>query len=128
TTTHRPETRIKPGGSLANAREVSREKQRTERRERAKTGLRNHPPLSRPCPETAPILAFQAKKIPTDKGWDLVTWWTTHQLHIACNRPAQLRQSTSRSDSTGRVDAASSFSSWPKTFAAAGCRSCASPL
>src|SRR5690606_12538854 len=76
-TTLRPETLIKPGGSLANAREPSREKRRTERWERAQMSIGGHTHRSRD--ETAnppPILAFQAKKIPTDKGWDLVTWWS----------------------------------------------------
>jgi hypothetical protein len=31
--------------------------------------------LKRPRPETAPTLAFRAKKIPTDKGWDFGKWW-----------------------------------------------------
>jgi len=28
-----------------------------------------------------PTLAFQAKKIPTENGWDLVTWWSRGELN-----------------------------------------------
>lgn len=30
-------------------------------------------------PETAPTLAFRAKKIPTDKGWDFGFWWSRRE-------------------------------------------------
>src|SRR5690606_34970187 len=74
-TTLRPETRIKPGASLAAAREPSREKQKTEGRERAKTRLRTHPPLASQFPKPPPILGRTVKKKPTETGWSFKTWW-----------------------------------------------------
>lgn len=49
--------------------------------------------LARLKPETPPILASQAKKIPTDKGWDFTYWWwggnrcqtRSHQRILAIN-------------------------------------------
>lgn len=35
--------------------------------------------LKRQRPETAPTLAFRAKKIPTDKGWDFGFWWSRRE-------------------------------------------------
>src|SRR5690606_5250867 len=40
-----------------------------------------HPPLARRNRRPPPTLAFRAKKIPTDKGWDLVTWWSRGELN-----------------------------------------------
>ena len=37
--------------------------------------------LARPRPETPPTLAFRAKKIPTDKGWDFDNWWSRRELN-----------------------------------------------
>lgn len=57
------------------AQEAGKEKQRQRGQKQPKSGMAARVTLKRPRPETAPILAFQAKKIPTDKGWDFGFWW-----------------------------------------------------
>src|SRR6218665_3658779 len=38
--------------------------------------------LKRPRRETAPTLAFRAKKVPTDKGWDFKLWWWNTEWNL----------------------------------------------
>jgi hypothetical protein len=54
----------------------------------AENGNFGRPALTRPTPETAPVLAFWAKKIPTDKGWDSLYWWRRGESNP---RPQALR-------------------------------------
>jgi len=58
-----------------NVQEGSREQREKSGGMRASNGDFRRAMLKRRRPETAPTLAFRAKKIPTDKGWDFSDWW-----------------------------------------------------
>ena len=58
-----------------NAHEANREQREKNGGKCARNGDFRRATLTRPMPETAPVLALRAKKIPTDKGWDSLCWW-----------------------------------------------------
>jgi hypothetical protein len=64
-----------------NVQEGSREQREKSGGMRASNGDFRRAMLKRPWPETAPTLAFRAKKIPTDKGWDFSDWWSWGDLN-----------------------------------------------
>ena len=70
-----PETRANPRLRALNAQEGSREQREKNGGMHAENDDFRRGVLKRPRPETAPTLAFRAKKIPTDKGWDFKYWW-----------------------------------------------------
>ncbi len=83
-----PQIRRNAGCVAGNAHEANREKRRQRGGGRAETRSFGRPALTRPRPQTAPALAFRAKKIPTDKGWDWFKWWRRRELNP---RPKALR-------------------------------------
>lgn len=70
-----PQTRANTRLQALNAQEGSRKQREKNGGMRAEKGNFGRAMLKRPRPETAPTLAFRAKKIPTDKGWDFGKWW-----------------------------------------------------
>ena len=66
---------VRSGFRVLNAQEGRREQREEIGAERAWNDTFGQGVLKRPTPETAPVLAFWAKKIPTDKGWDSLYWW-----------------------------------------------------
>ena len=58
-----------------SAHEANREQREKKGGMHAENGNFGRGTLTRPTPETAPVLALRAKKIPTDKGWDSLYWW-----------------------------------------------------
>jgi hypothetical protein len=73
--TNSPQTRANTRFRALNAQEGSREQREKNGGMRAWNGDIRRCVLKRPRPKTAPTLAFRAKKIPTDKGWDFGKWW-----------------------------------------------------
>ena len=73
---------------VENVHEGSREKQRQRGEKYAEIVSFRCRALTRPMPETAPVLALRAKKIPTDKGWDSLYWWRRGESNP---RPQALR-------------------------------------
>ncbi len=71
-----PQTRANTRLRTLNAQEGNREQREKNGGMRAWNGNFGRGVLKRLRPETAPTLAFQAKKIPTDKGWDFGKWWS----------------------------------------------------
>ena len=67
--------RANAGCGSENAHEANREYPEKRGWKQAKNRHIGRLALTRPRPETAPTLAFRAKKIPTDKGWDFGFWW-----------------------------------------------------
>jgi hypothetical protein len=64
-----------------NVQEGSREQREKNGEMRTGNGKFRRGVLKRQRPETAPTLAFRAKKIPTDKGWDFGYWWNRGELN-----------------------------------------------
>ena len=67
--------RANAGCGAENAHEANREYPEKRGRKQAKIRRAGRLTLTRLRSETAPTLAFRAKKIPTDKGWDFGFWW-----------------------------------------------------
>lgn len=77
-----PQTRADTRLRALNAQEGSREQREKTGGMRARNGDFGRGVLKRPRRETAPTLAFRAKKIPTDKGWDFKLWWWNTELNL----------------------------------------------
>ena len=73
--THGPQLRVNAEKSVANAREANREQRKKRAEGATQNGVGDRWALARKARETAPTLAFRAKKIPTDKSWDFKYWW-----------------------------------------------------
>lgn len=73
--TGRAQTRVLAGFEAFFGKEPDREQREKTGPNGPEMGTARGMPLKRSAPETAPTLAQQAEKNPTDKGWVFRYWW-----------------------------------------------------